>query len=591
MMLTSLAVALGAALAAQTTTTVLYDGTLYDAGSLASGTFQARYELRATPDGSALTTLPAHTISVINGRFTDDIGSLFGGNESSGYLAIFVSPEDGSAFELLEPVVPVTAVPYAVRATQSDVAGAVDWDNILDRPTPEELTGPAGATGPTGPAGAGGASTVHEITAADVLDCPAGGHQVTVGLDLNGNGAVDVTLEPSDTYVVCNGAAGAAGPNGAMGPTGPAGADGATGAVGANGATGPTGAAGANGATGAVGANGSTGPTGAAGANGATGAVGANGSTGPTGAAGANGATGPVGANGSTGPTGPAGANGATGAVGANGSTGPTGPAGANGATGAVGANGSTGPTGPAGANGATGAAGANGSTGPTGPAGANGATGVAGAAGAMGPTGSTGATGATGPAGTNGTNGSNGATGATGPTGATGAAGAGLLLKDNTNVSLGKVLEIGALGNISPVEAARDGVTVVTSTGYVVTILLDGSVGATGNIYWNSGTSTCGTGAVYFNFGTSSTPAAMFGKYVLRSVASGGKAYAPTTVDGNGRAVSFTQAGTSTWGFEVNGACNPSSSTTNRQLVAVSEVSRATMGLPATINLPLKVE
>jgi hypothetical protein len=122
--------------------------------------------------------------------------------------------------------------------------------------------GPQGATGPQGPAGANGNNgyntLVKTTTEAAGVNCATGGTKVEVGLDLNGNGILDVgEVNASHTKYICNGAVGATGATGPAGPTGPQGPQGPAGANGANGINGyntllktTTEAAGANCATG-----------------------------------------------------------------------------------------------------------------------------------------------------------------------------------------------------------------------------------------------------------------------------------------------------------------------------------------------------
>ncbi len=379
---------------------------------------------------------------------------------------------------------------------------------------PQGPTGATGATGPQGPAGVGIQSITGPVTSGlndtytihytdgttstfvvtngaagegsvqtlllngDQLSI-SGGNTITLplGSGAPGRGIQSITgpvtsgLEDTytihytdgstSTYVVTNGAAGAAGPAGATGPQGPAGPEGPQGPIGA---TGPQGLTGPEGPQGPQGLTGATGPQGPQGPTGATGAQGPAGPTGPEGPAGVGiqSITGPVTSglentytihltdgttttfvvtNGAAGAQGPAGATGATGATGPQGPQGPVGPAGPEGPQGLTGA---TGPQGPAGATGAQGPQGPTGATGPQGPEGPAGVgiqsiTGPVtsglentytihltdgttttfvvtnGAAGAQGPAGATGATGATGP---------QGPTGATGPQGPEGPAG-----------------------------------------------------------------------------------------------------------------------------------------------------------------------
>jgi collagen type VII alpha len=231
--------------------------------------------------------------------------------------------------------------------------------------------------------------TAHTITVSGLGFCAAGALPTVA---FNGTKLKLVTTVCSNTSVVADLPAPAAGSYslsvtngtggsstfdvayGAVGPQGPIGLTGATGAKGATGATGPQGVTGAAGAKGAAGATGPQGPTGLTGATGAAGAKGGTGDTGPQGPAGATGLTG---ATGATGPQGLIGLTGATGPLGPAGLTGATGPQGPIGVTGPAGATGATGPAGSQGPQGVAGPAGPQGLQGLQGPQGFPGANGT----------------------------------------------------------------------------------------------------------------------------------------------------------------------------------------------------------------------
>ena len=286
------------------------------------------------------------------------------------------------------------------------------------------------------------------------------------------------------------------------------------------------------------------------------GPAGPRGKSGDTGPRGVQGATGPRGVQGVTGATGPAGASGAVGATGPMGLAGPSGPVGSTGQTGATGAIGLTGATGAVGVTGATGAAGA---------AGTNGVTGPTGAAGTHGLTGATGATGAQGIPGTAGPTGPIGATGAAGPTGAQGPAGSGSTVTVSANGT--------ALG--TELESDQFGVTVLTSTGYQISINWDGSIDPA-QIYYSS--TTC-SGTAWLNEGDT-TPEPINGKWLVFS-GSGNTLMAPANVS-NGFATSVS--------FNAGSIDNPTCMTpggANGGWV-LTPVSHATAGLPATISPPI---
>ncbi len=82
---------------------------------------------------------------------------------------------------------------------------------------------------------------VVSLTVADAGTCPAGGVEITVGPDADGNGVID---EVTATASVCSGERGPAGEMGSVGPEGPTGD---VGPVGEQGPTGPAGEAGPQG--------------------------------------------------------------------------------------------------------------------------------------------------------------------------------------------------------------------------------------------------------------------------------------------------------------------------------------------------------
>lgn len=92
-------------------------------------------------------------------------------------------------------------------------------------------------------------------------DCPSGGYVLSVGVDRNGNGAVDAS-EGGATRKICNGGSGAAGAAGPAGEGGPAGEDGAPGPQGDAGVAGPQGDQGVQGVTGETGTSGTPGTPG-----------------------------------------------------------------------------------------------------------------------------------------------------------------------------------------------------------------------------------------------------------------------------------------------------------------------------------------
>jgi hypothetical protein len=197
---------------------------------------------------------------------------------------------------------------------------------------------------------------------------------------------------------------------------------------------------------------------------------------------------------------------------------------------------------------------------GPTGPAGPTGAIGPQGAQGPTGPQGPAGATGAAGPQ---------------GPVGATGPAGSGAVVKDANGATLGFLITQSGYGP-----------TVLTSTGYQVTVPWNGNLNSLKNaqMYFNNAGCTLeGTDRAWVNSGNDElapTPgrqaywASTVGSYVV-----------PISVDANG--VSWCGAMTGVVSI-LNPTCYASSSTNWGW--EVRKATLAELGLPATIAAPLQM-
>ncbi len=291
------------------------------------------------------------------------------------------------------------------------------------------------------------------------------------------------------------------------------------------------------------------------------GATGATGATGPTGATGAIGPVGPTGA-------GATGATGSTGVTGATGVTGPTGATGVTGATGQTGATGETGATGPTGATGATGATGPTGNTGAIGPQGPQGLQGIQGVQGVPGTTGAAGNVGATGPQGIQ------GETGATGATGPAGPAGGGVTLVDANNVTLGKV-----------VSAARNNITLVTSTGHLMVMSWDGTLPNAQIYYKGTGPGNC-SGEGYLNSGSPTTASSIYAKTVVWSLSLGSFMVTSATPQSNGTVLAVMPTGIT--GFD-NSSCG--TSTGGQYGWLLQPVTAAQIGLPSPIVAPLRLQ
>jgi hypothetical protein len=201
-----------------------------------------------------------------------------------------------------------------------------------------------------------------------------------------------------------------------------------------------------------------------------------------------------------------------------------------------------------------------------TGPSGANGINGATGATGPQGPFGPTGAQGA------------QGTQGSVGPTGPAGSAGPGIYLKDANGVSLGRLVSL-VQGSIS--------VSVITSTGYLVSIPLDGQYTslATAQTYLNNAacTLTQGTDRIWLN-GSNSTARPTYSKLAVWGGPTIGSFLTP--IGGNSNNIATSAAMTGVVSI-LNPTCMASSSANFGW-----ELRKATLteiGLPATIATPLQ--
>lgn len=526
---------LGAALAAllflaapamaAVTQTVVYQGVLLrDGVQVPDGSYSLRFELyTAENEGERVAGIDLDGVQVHDGAFSADVGALFTDASGELFLSIGVKGPGDEEYDVL-PRVQVSAVPFARRAAFADEAGAVEWSSVRNAPVPlQGEQGPQGEVGPTGPQGQAGVSVTTTVEPAGA-NCAAGGLRID---------------SASGTQYACNGV---------TGPQGPAGVS----------VTGSSEAPGANCAAGGVRLDSGSGTQYVC--NGLMGLQGVAGfdalvRTSPE-AAGANCATGGTKLEAGL----DANRNGTldnaevdaaqtsyvcTGAVGPQGAVGPAGapgPIGLTGATGATGPQGAVGPTGATGPQGAIGPTGAQGPIGPTGPQGAKGATG------------------ATGPV---------GLTGPTGPTGPQGPAGSGgVMLYDGNNVSIGRVVSTDGWG-----------VTVTTSTGYVVTYDWDGTI-YPGQI-WYAGAGC--TGNAYLNTGSSNL-AKTYGKFVVYSRARNSLMVPANVVNGTASA---------SGSFPVSSIDNPTcGSATTGYGFLLTPVTPATVGVPSVfLTQPIRLQ
>jgi hypothetical protein len=207
-------------------------------------------------------------------------------------------------------------------------------------------------------------------------------------------------------------------------------------------------------------------------------------------------------------------------------------------------------------------AGGATGPQGPQGPQGDIGPQGPTGPPGPVGPQGATGAVGATGPQGDVGPQGPIGPQGNVGPQGPQGVPGAGMAtVSDAMNAPLGRLVSVGEAGP-----------TVLTSTGYLVALLWDG---------------TFQSATVFFSQANcAGTPA-------LNAKAPGRPWYAKSVVYSpvanqlylvSGDAVAFAALS-----YDTGGACRNVSM--SQAAWALSPTTRLAVGLPTTLVAPLALQ
>ncbi|WEK70179.1 MAG: collagen-like protein [Candidatus Chryseobacterium colombiense] len=160
-------------------------------------------------------------------------------------------------------------------------------------------------------------------------------------------------------------------------------------------------------------------------------------------------------------------------------------------------------------------------------------------------------------------------------PSGSGSSGGEGLgRLVDANNQLIGYVQSIGTSNYV-----------IKTSNGYITTINVDGTFPGLQSYY---GDSSCSGTIKYINSGNN-TLQNRNGKYLYYEGTTG-KFFKIDNVNANGYATNVAMSGIG-YLYQVAGTCSPSSSTNFGWKVETTETTRATIGLPATITLPLTLQ
>ncbi|MPS66211.1 MAG: hypothetical protein DI622_03950 [Chryseobacterium sp.] len=123
------------------------------------------------------------------------------------------------------------------------------------------------------------------------------------------------------------------------------------------------------------------------------------------------------------------------------------------------------------------------------------------------------------------------------------------------------------------------------TSNGYITTINIDGTFPGTQSYY---GDSSCSGSIKYVNSGNNTTQIRN-GKYLYYEGTTG-KFFKLDNVNANGYATNAAMVGIA-YLYQISGTCTSSASTNYGWKVETTETTRATIGLPNTITLPLTVQ
>jgi len=156
--------------------------------------------------------------------------------------------------------------------------------------------------------------------------------------------------------------------------------------------------------------------------------------------------------------------------------------------------------------------------------------------------------------------------------------------LKDANNVTLGMLVDVNF---ISPSGGNnREQATIRTPAGYFVVLNMDGTFPPAQT--YHTGNTTCTNGAIYLNSGSNTVQGYVFGKTAFYSQARN-TFMVPANVNGSGLAMAVSVPGAQSL-ENISGSCTTSSGTNNYGWL-LTTTTRAAVGLPNTIALPISIQ
>jgi len=155
-------------------------------------------------------------------------------------------------------------------------------------------------------------------------------------------------------------------------------------------------------------------------------------------------------------------------------------------------------------------------------------------------------------------------------------------MVKDANGAALGTLLSFG-VGPTTPSGTTQ--IWLYTPQKYIVGLDMLGTLLNPTQIYYTG--ANC-TGTPYLNSGSSTAVRYAYGKSAFWSPANG-KLYAFATADANGRATTVNNLNLLSSEDPTTGCGAAPTNPTTKQVFALTEVSRSTVGLPTNIALPLQ--